>query len=147
MGIGELLAIIVLVNLLYAAEVYRIRGEYGMATDLEELFAYGAVMCVASLVVSGLVYGITYCFTVITQHGRGAIIAGGCLVAYPIISRILHHFWRGVQPPSLIPQVAHGAGARLLGVAPWEPQMLIRAGLVLACVFLSQAVLQRSDFA
>lgn len=146
-GIGELLTIIVLINLLYAVQVYRFRGYFGLATNSQQLLAYTAVLCLASLAVSGLVYGITYCFTIITQHGRGAIFAGGCLVAYPIVSAIVHDYWHAIRLPSLIPHIVHQVGTPLLGLAPWQPQILIRAGLVLACLFLSQAVLQRSDFA
>lgn len=146
-GIGELAVIILLVNLVYAEEVYRIRGDLGLATSGQQLLAYTALLCAASVLATGLVYAITYCFTAIVGHARGAIFAGGCLVAYPIIGKILHHFWRGVQFPSLIPHVAHQAGTPLLGIAPWQPQMLVRAALVLACVFLSQEVLQRGDFA
>lgn len=146
-GIGELFVIILIINLLYATQVYRIRGSFGLATNSQELLAYTAVLCLGSLAVSGLVYGITYCFTIVTQHGRGAIFAGGCLVAYPIAGSIVHAYWRNIHFPSLIPHVMNQAGTPLLGLAPWQPPVLIRTGLVLACLFLSQAVLQRSDFA
>ncbi len=146
-GIGELLVIILLINLLYATQVYRFRGDLGLATNTQELLAYTVVLCAASLAVSGLIYGITYCFTIITQHGRGAIFAGGCLVAYPILGAIVHDYSHTIHLPSLIPHLAHQAGTPLLGLAPWQPATLIRAALVLACLFLSQAILQRSDFA
>ncbi len=153
-GTLELLAIVVLLNMVIGFQIYRIllsmgdplRGRLLLASGPVSLAALVGLNCIAAFLLAALIFSLTYFSTVLVKHSKGLMLAVGIMLGYFILGAMLNHYWPSIGLPSPIlsefgasasnqPQLADHLGASLA----------IRAAVVLLFPFAAQLVLEKTD--
>lgn len=118
-GFAQIVFAIVVTNLLIGFAILRLAGgdvTLGYA-DSMSMAAMMSLDCLAVALFAGLIFGITYCTTIAVKSSRGVIVGAGIVVGYLALGMIVHHYWPGIQWPSLLLQVFTSSGASHGGVA------------------------------
>jgi hypothetical protein len=153
-GSLQLLAIVVLLNIVIGFQIYRIllsmgdplHGKLLLASGPVSLAALVGLNCIATFLLAALIFSLTYFSTVLVKHSKGSMLAVGITLGYFIFGAVLNHYWPSISLPSPIlsefgpsssnqPQLAHYLGASLA----------IRAAVVLLFPFAAQLVLEKAD--
>lgn len=148
MGMAELIVLTILVNLIFVQGVYLTFRVYRLPVSGRELAGFTGLICALSLLVSGLVYSVTYFATVLVKHSRGAIFAAAGFILYPLLGSIVHHYWPQIEFPAMVAPVLHVVRNNFAGFEPhWQVSMIARACVMLVLLFASQALMERGEFA
>ncbi len=103
--------------------------------------------CVADLLIVALVFGLTYCSTVLLKL-KGLLASIGLLAWYPLcLKPIVRHYWPSVSlPDMMLTEFARSPNGRILGLADHlGPSIAIRAAVVLIFPFAAILLLQKRD--
>lgn len=153
-GAAELLAIVVLLNIVIGLQIYRVllamgdplHGKLFLASGPISLAALVGLNCVAAFLLAALIFGLSYFSTVLVKNSKGVMLAAGIVLGYFILGAVLKHYWPSISLPSPIPPEFGESASNLpqladhLGIS-----LLIRAAVVLLFPFAAQLVLEKTD--
>jgi ABC-type transport system involved in multi-copper enzyme maturation permease subunit len=149
-GMAQLLAIVLAANVVLALAIYRVApgaSPIFLARQPVSMFSIFLLHCTAGLLLTGLIFGLTY-FASVLSRGHGVMIAVGVLVAYSIAKSVVKHYWPAIILPdvtltefSVSPSPTMPAGfADHLGLS-----IVLRTAVALAFPFAAQLLLQQRD--
>lgn len=153
-AMAQIAAIIVLANLMIGLLVAHILHLMHLPAAIEfpepgrsiSVFAFMVILSVGVLLFAGLIYGLTYFSTIVLKRSIGVMLGAGILVAYLIISGLVHYYYPTIHLPNLI-----------IPIFQWEPlklpfasnnlalKMVARAAVMMAFPVAAQFILDRSE--
>ncbi|HUY80438.1 MAG TPA: hypothetical protein VMU92_01800 [Acidobacteriaceae bacterium] len=104
------------------------------------------LISIAVLLAAGLIYGLSYCSTILIQRTSGVMLGAGILLGYFILRGILHHYSPVIHLPNLVMNIfAFGqhTGPHLAGSL--AASIAARTAVVLAFPFAAQLLLNRAE--
>lgn len=113
--------------------------------DTVSLGAMMVLVSVGALLFAGLIYGLTYFSTIVLKRSIGVMLGAGILVAYLILSGLVHHYYPTVHLPSLIVSLVRVESHRLVFANDLALQMVVRAAVVMAFPIAAQFLLDRLE--
>jgi hypothetical protein len=146
-GMAQLLLIVIAANLVLALAVHRAAPASGpilVAGVPVSFLTIFCLHCVAGLLLTGLLFGLTY-FASVLAKGHGVLLAIGVIVVYTIAKAVVKYKWQITLPDvtltefSVNPEGALGF-AKNLGV-----DIAARSALTLAFPLAAQILLQQRD--
>lgn len=153
-AMAQIAAIIALANLmlgLLAAHILHLM-HYPAAVPLIDggepvsLLLVMVLVSVGALLFAGLIYSLTYFSTIVLKRSIGVMLGAGILVAYLILSGLVHHYYPTVQLPSLIISLFnfnhHGFNGLSGNLAV---SIIVRAAVMMAFPVAAQVILDRSE--
>jgi hypothetical protein len=153
-GLGQLLALVVLVNVVVGFQLYRLMVAVGDPLHGRVALASGPVTpaflvglnCVVAFLFAALVFSLTYFSTILMKHSKGVMLAAGVLLGYIILKTVVNHYWPSVDLPPLIAAGFFGPSSRLPTLANHLGAFLAaRAGFILLFPIAAQLVLEKTD--
>jgi hypothetical protein len=101
-GMAQLLMAAVAANFVLGLGIYRASTDHivHIAGEQVSLGFIFSLHCAASLLLMGLIFGLTYFSSVLVKN-RGLMLSVGILLAYLIIGAVVEHYWPSVKLPNL----------------------------------------------
>jgi hypothetical protein len=147
-GMAQLLLLVIAANLVVELAAHRIAAGSGpifLGGGPVSMFSIFCVQCVAGLLLTGLMFGLTY-FTSVLVKSRGVLLTLGVLVAYLIGKQVVKHYWPDVTLPDLTLSEFSMSRSTIVGFAGGLGlSIALRAALALAFPVAAQVLLQQRD--
>jgi hypothetical protein len=147
-GMAQLLLLVLAANAVLAFGYYRIAPDSGpvlLAGQPVSMLSIFLLHCTAGLLLTGLLFGLTY-FSSVLAKNRGVLLALGVVLAYYIAKAVVNYKWPSITLPDLTltefamtPEGPPGF-AKNLGLA-----IGLRSAVALAFPFAAQLLLQQRD--
>ena len=145
---AQLLLLVLAANAVLALAVYRAAPDSGrilLAGGPVSMFSVFCVHCTAGLLLTGLLFGLTYFCSVLVRR-RGLVLSIGVVLAYLISKVVVKHYWPAITLPDLtltefdMLPTGGASFADHLGLA-----IALRSAVVLAFPAAAQLLLQQRD--
>jgi hypothetical protein len=147
-GMTQLLVLVVALNAVLAFEVHRMAPGSGpvlIAGEPVSLVFIFVLHCVAGLLLTGLMFGLTY-FTSVLVKSRGVLLSIGVIAAYTIAKLVVKHYWPEVTLPDFTLTEFSISRSMIAGFADHLGlSIALRAVLVMAFPIAAQILLQQRD--
>jgi len=147
-GMAQLLLLVLAANAVLAFCFHRIAPDSDpvlIAGQPFSMFSIFCLHCVAGLLLTGLLFGLTY-FTSVLVKSRGVLLTIGVIVGYTIGKSIVKHYWPDITLPDV---TLSEFSASRFGVAGFADhlgiEIALRSALVLAFPIAAQLLLQQRD--
>jgi len=150
-AMAQIAAIIVLANLMigllaaHLLHLMHLAAAVQIDGDTISLFMMMVLVSVGALLFAGLIYGLTYFSTIVLKRSIGVMLGAGLLVAYLILSGLVHHYYPSVHFPNLIVSLIHVEGHKLTFANDLAVQMVVRAAVMMVFPVAAQVLLERSE--
>jgi len=147
-GMAQLLLLVLAANAVLAFGFHRIAPDSGPVLIAGQSFSMLSIFylhCVAGLLLTGLLFGLTY-FTSVLVKSRGVLLTIGVVVGYTIGKSIVKHYWPDVTLPDItLPEFSSSR----FGIAGFADhlglEIALRSALMLAFPIAAQLLLQQRD--
>jgi hypothetical protein len=153
-GVAQLAIIIVLANLMMGWLLHRIQKLMHISGGVTFSWQDNPIPIVlvllligfGALLFSGLVFSLTYFFSIVTKRMSGVIIGAGVLVGYVVLRLLIAHYYPSIQLPDPIPNLFNFDHQRFSGLSGHLAiSLAIRAAIILAFPVAAQIILDRSE--
>lgn len=150
-AIAQIAAIIALTNLMIGLLVADILHRMQLPAavqingDTISLFVMMILVSVGALLFAGLIYGLTYFSTIVLKRSIGVMLGAGIVLAYLILSGLVHHYYPTVHLPSLILVPLTFESHRVVFANNLALQMVVRAVAMMAFPVAAQVLLEKSE--
>lgn len=105
-----------------------------------------ALVSVGVLLFAGLIYGLTYLSTILIRRASGVMLGAGILVAYLILSGLVHHYYPSVNLPCVIISLFDFNHHGFYGFhGHLVVNIVVRAAVMMAFPVAAQLVLDRAE--
>ncbi len=146
-GMAQLLLLVLAANAVLAFGYYRIAPDSGpvlVAGAPVSMATIFALHCVAGLLLTGLIFGLTYFSSVLTR-GHGLMLAVGVLLAYFIAKAVMKYRWQITLPDITLTEFVQSSTRNMRFADHLGLSIALRAGVALLFPFAAQWLLQTSD--
>jgi hypothetical protein len=146
-GMAQLLITVVAANLVLALAIYRAASDHAVhiAGQSVSLLYVFSLHIAAALLLTGLIFGLTYFCSVLGKN-RGLMLSVGILLGYFILRGIVQHYWPWVKLPDLTLTEFKANPSGNIGFAPHLGlSIALRAGVALVFPIAAQWLLQSRD--
>jgi hypothetical protein len=152
-AMGQIAVIIVLANLmigLLCAHILHLTHRTAAASFTPEgkplsLALDMIFISVGALLFAGLIYGLTYFCTIVLKRSIGVMLGAGILVAYLILTVVVHHYYPTILLPHLIISLFQIQSHELTFTGHLALKIAVRAAVMLAFPIAAQLILDRSE--
>ena len=153
-GMAQLVIIILLANLMMGWLLHRIQmlmhlsGGVSFSRYDNPIPMVLVLLLIGSgaLLFSGLVFSLTYFFSIVTKRMSGVIIGAGVFVGYIVLRLLIAHYYPSIQLPSPIPNLFNFSHQSFNGLSSHLGlSILARGVVVLLFPLAAQVILDRSE--
>jgi hypothetical protein len=147
-GMAQLLLLVLAANAVLALGYYRLAPASGpvlIAGAPVSMAAIFLLHCVAGLLLTGLMFGLTYVSSVLVKS-RGVLLALGVLLAYLVAKMGVEHHWPDISLPDITLSEFSMSRSGIVGFADHLGlSIALRAAFVMAFPVALQLLLQQRD--
>ena len=158
-GLAQLLVLVILATLVQWYQTHRLIAFAGDALHGYVQFPNATIPLISAHLITGsaifltvaMVFSVTYFFSIVMKHSRGAFLGGVIVVGYIVGRIILHHYWPAVSLPGFTAPafIFHPQGLnyfRFDGIADhlWL-KMALYAGVVLLFPIAAHVLIEKAD--
>ncbi|HEV2646552.1 MAG TPA: hypothetical protein VGU46_09330 [Acidobacteriaceae bacterium] len=144
-GMAQLMLLVLAAKSVLALTVERGSGPILLAGGQVSLFLVFCLHLLAGLLLTGLLFGLTYLCSVLVKQ-RGSVLSIGVVLAYLIAKSVVKHYWPGIILPDL---TLTEFSASHSGAPAFADQLMLsialRTALVVAFPLAAQLLVQRRD--
>lgn len=148
-GLLQVLVIDICLNLVIWLQFHRVLSRGSIAWNHQgigiPISLFWGRTCIAAILLTALVFSLTYFSTIVLKNARGVFLSAGALIGYLVLGMVIRHYWPGVELPGLLLRMVSFTNHTAVVVDHLGVSIAIRAGIVLLFPIAAQFVLERAD--
>lgn len=148
-GLLQVLMIDICLNLVIWLQFHRALGAGSIALGHQDIGVpvsqFCGMTCIAAILLTALVFSLTYFSTIVLKSARGVFLSAGVLLGYIVLGMVIRHYWPGLELPSLLLQIFSFFHHTPTIGGHLGLQIAIRTMIVLLFPIAAQFMLERAD--